>query len=42
MLNKSVIAILLFAGIVLVSLSTVGKFDQGIQQLAMNTVKVLP
>ncbi|MFK4824064.1 hypothetical protein ACI0FM_04590 [Paenochrobactrum sp. BZR 588] len=42
MLNKSVIAVLLFAGIVLVSLSTIGKFDGHMQLVAFNHIKMLP
>lgn len=42
MLNKSVIAVLLFTGIILVSISTIGKFDSSMQLVALNHLRVLP
>ncbi|MGU3574785.1 hypothetical protein ACLBWZ_04605 [Brucellaceae bacterium C25G] len=42
MLNKSVIAFLLLAGLVLVSFSTVGKLDTKDQVAAYHTMKALP
>lgn len=42
MLNKSVITLLLLMGFVLISLSTIGKFDDGMHVVAFNDVKVQP
>lgn len=42
MLNRSVIAALLFMGVVFVSISTIGNFDEGVHHMAFSNMQVLP